>query len=122
MTRRRRRTVTVCTTPGCPELVPGGGRCPTCTREAEQRRGSAAARGYGHRHRTRFRDGVLEREPVCRVCGTAPSTVADHWPIDRRTLQLRGADPDDPIHGRGLCGPCHSRETARDQPGGWNMR
>jgi 5-methylcytosine-specific restriction protein A len=45
---------------------------------------------------------------------------ADHWPLSRRQLAAQGMNPNDPKHGRGLCTPCHSRETARDQPGGWN--
>lgn len=117
----RRKGLTVCTTTGCPELT-SGGRCATCRRNAEQERGTAAQRGYGHEHRERFRPAVLAKHPVCVVCQARPSTVADHWPIDRRTLELRGADPDDPIHGRGLCHPCHSRETAQHQPGGWHQR
>lgn len=127
----QRARMTVCTTPGCPDLVPGGGRCDDCQRQADRRRGSSSARGYGHAHRTRFRAGVLKRHPRCvctdtshghpAPCG-APSEHADHWPIDRRTLQLRGLDPDDPVHGRGLCHGCHSSETAAHQPGGWNTQ
>jgi 5-methylcytosine-specific restriction protein A len=45
---------------------------------------------------------------------------ADHWPLSRRELVEQGLDPDDPKHGRGLCTSCHSRSTAREQPGGWN--
>ncbi|MFD5795612.1 hypothetical protein ACFWIO_19140 [Streptomyces diastatochromogenes] len=52
-------------------------------------------------------------------CGK-PSVHADHWPLSRRELADQGQDPNDPKHGRGLCGPCHSSSTAREQPGGWN--
>lgn len=123
---------TVCSVPRCPEYTDRGGRCPDHRREAEQRRGSARQRGYGKQHETRFRPGVLARDPVCtcpgctscapagdRPCGR-PSVHADHWPLDRRTLTARGLDPDDPQHGRGLCGRCHSSHTAAEQPGGWN--
>jgi 5-methylcytosine-specific restriction protein A len=110
-----------CSTPGCPALVPTGtGRCPHHATQGDAARGTATARGYGHRHRTRFREGVLAREPFCRLCH-APSTDADHWPRSRRELELAGDDPDDPQHGRGLCGPCHSTETAKHQPGGWHV-
>lgn len=115
------RGLRVCPTPGCPELTEGG-RCPTCQTEAARRRGSSAKRGYGRRHRHRFRAGVLAKHPVCQVCRAAPSSEADHHPIDRVTLVLRGLDPDDPVYGRGLCKPCHSKETAVHQPGGWNIR
>lgn len=111
-----------CSTPGCPELVPTPGRCDQCTRESERRRGSAASRGYGTRHTRRFREAVLARQPFCALGCGRPSAHADHYPLDRRTLELRGFDPDDPKHGRGLCARCHSRETAREQPGGWNAR
>jgi 5-methylcytosine-specific restriction protein A len=50
------------------------------------------------------------------------ATVADHWPLSRRELAERGMDPDDPAHGRGLCHGCHSKETAINQPGGFNAR
>jgi len=39
-----------CPTPGCPQMVHGPGRCATCAREAEQRRGSAYRRGYDKAH------------------------------------------------------------------------
>lgn len=125
----RRRALTVCSVPGCPQLTPAG-RCPTHRAEADQQRGTARQRGYGREHQHRFRPGVLARDPHCRCtdqghghstpCGQ-PSVHADHWPLSRRELVARGLDPDDPLHGRGLCHPCHSSETARHQPGGWNQ-
>jgi 5-methylcytosine-specific restriction protein A len=115
------RALRVCSRPGCPNLCEGG-RCPSCRAEAERARGSAAQRGYGHEHETRFRRGVLQRDPICIVCRQAPSSVADHWPIDRRELVRRGLDPNDPKRGRGLCDGCHGRSTAELQPGGWHAR
>lgn len=109
----------VCPTPGCPELVPRG-RCAGCTAQAEQRRGTSTQRGYGRVHRTRFRDKVLARDPICVVCMRRASTVADHYPLSRRELLLRHMNADDPSNGRGLCAACHSAETALNQPGGWN--
>lgn len=110
----------VCNVHRCPNFTDGAPRCDTHTREAERERGTARQRGYGTEHRTRFREGVLAKHPWCTSCHTAPSTVADHWPLDRRTLVERGHDPDDPAHGRGLCASCHGRATAEHQPGGWN--
>lgn len=122
------RAMRVCSSPGCPELVPSG-RCSGCQAAAEAKRGTAAQRGYGHAHRTRFRAGVLGKDPLC-VCvdeahghGPAcliPSTVADHHPLSRRELEAIGADPDDPAHGRGICKGCHDKHTSTAQPGGWN--
>lgn len=124
----RRSGWRVCTVPGCPEFTQGG-RCPEHQRAAEKRRGSARQRGYGGQHETRFRPGVLAKHPTCvctdqqhghgQPCGQ-PSVHADHHPLSRRELEARGLDPNDPQYGRGLCGPCHSSETAKAQPGGWN--
>lgn len=118
-----RRALTPCPAPGCPEVTEGG-RCDNHQRQAERTRGSAARRGYGKKHRQRFRRLVLERDICCVLCRNAGkwtlATVADHWPLSRRELEERGLDPDDPEHGRGLCHDCHSRETARNQPGGFN--
>lgn len=118
-----RRALTTCSTPGCPELT-AGGKCDDCARSAEQQRGSATARGYGKRHRNHFRKTVLERDICCVLCRQAGkwelATVADHWPLSRRELVEQGLDADDPERGRGLCHNCHSKETAKNQPGGFN--
>ncbi|TYB69721.1 holin [Nonomuraea sp. PA05] len=118
-----RRAASVCSTPGCPNLCDGG-RCPECRSAAEKARGSASQRGYGSRHRDRFRTGVLAKHPTCVLCGAARSTVADHHPMDRRELVARGLDPDDPKYGRGLCASCHGKATQANesQKGGWNAR
>lgn len=123
MPRARR----VCPTSGCPNLCDGG-RCVDCRREAERKRGSAAARGYDRKHERTFREAVLLRDPVC-VCVDpghghgpqcmAPSKHADHHPLSRRDLVARALNPNDPKHGRGLCHRCHSKVTAQHQPGGW---
>lgn len=109
-----------CTTPGCARTpLPGTAKCHPCTRP--RARPSAAAQGYNAEHRNRFRAGVLARDPVCVLCRSAPSEHADHWPLSKRELIERGLDDNDPRRGRGLCPPCHSRETAKHQPGGWNQ-
>ena len=110
----------VCSRPGCPQLTEAG-RCSDCDRQADRARGTAAQRGYDATHRTQFREQVLAREPFCRLC-SARSTVADHWPESRRQLVERGANPNDPQHGRGLCASCHGTETTKHQPGGFLQR
>ena len=116
----RRRTLTVCTVSGCPEYTDGG-RCAEHRAQADRARGTAAERGYSGRAWTRSRRAVLRRDPVCVVCQQKPSTVADHHPVSRRDLVAQAVtDPDAPHRMRGVCGPCHSTETARLQPGGWH--
>ena len=109
----------ICNKPGCPNLTPHP-RCDACSAKAEAKRGTAAQRGYSGLAHARFRRAVLRRDRVCVLCHALPSTDADHYPLDRRALVRRGADPNNPDHGRGLCGPCHKKETALRQPGGWN--
>lgn len=124
------RALKVCNVPGCPELT-SGGRCAIHQRQADLARGTSAERGYGSRHRNRFRAGVLAKNPRC-VCpdtghGHGPecgqtSVHADHWPRDRRELVALRLDPDDPRYGRGMCPSCHSKHTVKEQPGGFNAR
>ncbi len=114
------RALKTCSTVGCPELVPKG-RCAVCAREAEARRGTAAQRGYGSSW-TRRRSAFLRRPEnvFCRLCQSV-ATVADHWPRSRRELVAMGVrDPDAEHRLRPLCAPCHGKETAASQPGGWN--
>ena len=124
----RRTAWRVCSTPGCPEYTQHS-KCDQHRREAEQTRGSARQRGYDRVHEELFRRPVLRRDPKCvcteeshghgSPCG-ARSRHADHYPQDRRALVQAGLNPNDPQYGRGLCGPCHSKSTAHEQPGGWN--
>lgn len=112
------RALKVCSRPGCPNLTRSG-RCPACEGEADRRRGTAAERGYTGRGHQAFRRAVLRRDLFCVLCGIQPSTHADHYPIDRRELVLRGENPNDPKHGRGLCASCDSKQTAQRQPTRW---
>lgn len=112
------RAPRVCSVPGCPQLTTAG-RCPDHRRQADQARGTSADRGYRSAGHQAFRAAVLTRDPLCVLCPN-PSTVADHYPLSRRQLVAQQQDPNDPQHGRGMCAPCHGRETAQHQPGGWN--
>ncbi len=113
-------TKRVCNQPGCPTITDTP-RCADHTRAADRARGTSKERGYdtpGHR---RFRRLVLQRDPLCVLCGQV-ATVADHWPVSRRDLEAQGLNPNDPAAGRGLCATCHGRATATTpgQQGGWN--
>ena len=112
----------VCSRHGCPTLYPAteGSRCPTHARQADKARGTPTQRGYTGRGHQTFRTTVLTRDPICTLCHTAQSTVADHYPDSKRDLIEAGLNSNDPARGRGLCKPCHDRETATNQPGGWN--
>jgi 5-methylcytosine-specific restriction protein A len=118
----------VCSTSGCGVLHQGTGRCPSCRADADKKR-RPKGNPYSTRGHQAFREGVLAKHPrcVCRgECGkhdtmcARPSTVADHWPLEREELIAAGMNPNDPRHGRGLCAPCHGGKTARTRPGGWN--
>jgi 5-methylcytosine-specific restriction enzyme A len=112
----------VCSVSGCPEIYPSseGSRCRSHRALADRRRGTAHERGYTGRAHQSFRDTVLVRDPVCVLCCIRLATVADHFPHSKRELIDLGLDSNDPARGRGLCKPCHDRETAASQPGGWN--
>lgn len=107
---------TQCSRPACPNFKP----CPEHASDGERARGTARQRGYGGQHEQRFRRVVLNRDRQCVLCRRVRSTVADHFPRSRRELVRLGLDPNDPQYGRGLCTRCHSSETAKRQPGGWN--
>lgn len=112
----------VCSVSGCPALYDSseGTRCREHRAAAERRRGSSSKRGYASAGHQRFRSAVLERDPICVLCRVRESVQADHYPHGRDDLIRLGLNPDDPARGRGLCTPCHSRETAAAQPGGWH--
>ena len=99
---------TPCGTPRCPAIAGRSGYCAKCQRAYERRRGSSAQRGYGAFHR-RWRAAILRRDPVCKSCGRAPSTVADHI----RPLSWGGDWSED--NGQGLCKPCHDRKTMTER-------
>lgn len=106
-----------CTEPSCPEVHEGTGRCPTHRGRADRKRGTSKQRGYNSEHERRFRAEVLARHPVCVLCNVEPATVADHWPLGKRELMLRGFDSNDSKYGRGLCDSCHSRSTSKRERG-----
>lgn len=113
----------VCSQPGCPTIYDGtDSRCPVHSKSAQRKHWDNTKAYNTKGHRVRFRLGVLKRDPICVLCHVAQSTDADHYPRSRQELVELGLDADDPQYGRGLCGPCHKRETARLQPGGWNQR
>ena len=105
-----------CAKPGCRALVSGPQRYCTAhqravRREVDERRGSAAKRGYDWRWQTVVRPAALSREPLCRSCmersRVTIATEVDHIDGDSRNNASTNL--------RSLCKPCHSRRTAQDQ-------
>jgi 5-methylcytosine-specific restriction protein A len=107
----------------CTELTERG-RCARHRAEGRQasdaRRPNATDRGYGPRWR-RTRAAYIAAHPVCECddpdC-TEPTTDVHH---------LDGLGPTGPRghdwdNLKGLAHVCHSRITAREQPGGFNAR
>jgi 5-methylcytosine-specific restriction protein A len=101
-----------CSTPGCGALVRRG-RCPTHSRAANVRRGSASSRGYGVRWR-RYRRAFLAAHPLCADCDsnnrTTLAVVVDH------IIAHRGWDALfwDPENHQALCVPCHNAKSVRE--------
>lgn len=59
----------------------------------------------------KIRAAVLDRDPICKLCGFLESTTADHK-VDRAD---GGSDDMDNL--QGVCTGCHSSKTARSTAG-----
>jgi len=91
----------------------GQSRCPTHALARQQsydrQRGTPVERGYGADHR-KWRAAILARDPICRACGSEPSTFADHI----RPLSQGGAKLD-LANGQGMCSRCHQAKRGRER-------
>jgi 5-methylcytosine-specific restriction protein A len=119
-----RRALSVCSTPGCPTLTPGG-RCEACQGAARRSRRTHTRAGYNQAW-LRTRKAYLQAHPYCECseCADLPmplrptATEVDH--VDGLgPLGPRGYDW---ANLRSMTKAHHARETARSQPGGWNDR
>jgi 5-methylcytosine-specific restriction protein A len=112
-----------CSRPCCPRLLAYGEQCPDHGEKARKRENDrepkrkAKRRFYQSEAWRLFREDKLEREPICRICGKAPSTCVDHKvPVEERPdLAL------DDENTQGACWSCHSAKTA-SQDGGFGNR
>ena len=104
-----------CATQPCPKLVPRGQtRCDDHEQKHQaddrERRGSAAARGYGARWQ-RYRLDFLRRNPLCVLCkeeGTVTAaTVVDHIVDHKGDERLFWHE----ANHRALCASHHNRRT-----------
>lgn len=111
---------------GCRALVrDGSGYCEAHRKvrqaEVDERRGSAASRGYGAKWRA-YREKYLRAHPLCRVCQgkgfVVAATVVDHVEPHRGDHRLFW----NPANHQPLCGPCHSAKTAAEDGGFGNPR
>jgi 5-methylcytosine-specific restriction protein A len=99
----------------CPKTTAdAGGYCAACRpasgRAEREQRGSSTARGYGYSWQQR-RARIIQRDPVCASCKRAWSTEVDH-------VQPKAqGGTDDETNLQGLCKPCHSTKTAREDGG-----
>lgn len=115
------RAGTACRKPGCPGIVRSG-ICTKCgplrsRSDHDDRRGTAASRGYDHRWR-KLRQMYLAAHPLCVECEriglVTAATDVDHI----RAKRHGGTDDEDNL--QALCHTCHSRKTARER-GNTNM-
>ena len=105
-----------CNWPGCAALTNErfcATHRATSERRREQTRPSARARGYGGDWAT-IRALVLAEEPICRICGVAPSREVDH------IVPLRQGGTHARANLRGLCIRCHRKRHAHSG-GGANL-
>lgn len=107
-----------CTYPGCGVLVhDGSGRCAKHKRaEAkalDDRRGSAASRGYGHKWQ-QARDGFLRANPLCKRHEDrgeiVAATVVDHIVPHKGDMELFWRRS----NWQPLCKRCHDIKTAME--------
>ena len=98
-----------CAHPLCPNLIMEGRYCEEHRHlRWRTRTAPTVARPYDRAQHKRWRLLVLGRDPICKICNTAPSTEADHIvPLD----QGGGWSLD---NGQGLCASCHGRKTREE--------
>ncbi|MBD8650810.1 HNH endonuclease [Rhizobium sp. CFBP 13726] len=103
--------------------MPKGAKCPheqarvvPTQKRNDEVRGTPESRGYD-KDWWRLRHAFLKAHPTCCVCG-AKATHVDHIKSIREAPHLRLAEG----NLRAMCGPCHSRRTARDQSQAWGKR
>jgi 5-methylcytosine-specific restriction enzyme A len=111
-----RKALAPCSVSGCPTLTRTN-RCEKHEREADLKRGTSVERGYDHRWR-KVRAAFIRANPVCQ---DPEGCIADATDVDH----IDGEGPrgdNSPENLRSLCHHHHSRRTAEDQPGGWNLR
>lgn len=96
----------VCSTPNCPEIHQGTGRCPNCRTAHERERGTANARGYGHAHRklrAALAHSVAAGQTTCWRCGQ-PIIPGQLWDLGHRDDRTGYAGPEHQACNRATAG------------------
>jgi 5-methylcytosine-specific restriction endonuclease McrA len=99
----RRRTLSPCNEPGCPELVPHGQRrCAKHKQEFNAARGlkAGARSARDNTSQVRFSRAVKKRDRQCVRCGSSDDLRAHHL------VPVHKGGSDDPANGVTLCGRC----------------
>jgi 5-methylcytosine-specific restriction protein A len=120
------RALKPCVKPGCGRL-----NCSEHTRDQqEERRRFDQGRAADPIRRLYFsavwlttRRIILFRDPICKICGVAFSTVADHKIPARKYVAAHGGDVEsffDESNLQGVCKSCHDAKTAKEC--GWAGR
>lgn len=107
--------LSACRWPRCPNA---GGKAGYCAVHAELHRQAAniplrrSERAfYAGAEWRALRYAVLLRDPICKLCGQARSTQADH------IIPRSQGGPDTMENLRGSCHACHSRRTSDENRG-----
>ena len=111
---------TPCRYPGCPALLAAPGYCDKHLRsirqQQDERRGSAASRGYDTRWR-KARALYLSRHQLCAECRrqgrTVAASVVDHIRPHKGNRTIFW----DERNWQALCKRCHDAKTAREDGG-----
>jgi 5-methylcytosine-specific restriction enzyme A len=118
------RAMQVCARGGCGKLA-SGRFCPEhlLTRREErkqfdQRRSDDPIRKlYSTKGWQATRRLVLYRDPLCKLCKVAFSTIADHVIPARKWIAQHGGELEsffDDSNLQGICKPCHDAKTAKE--------
>lgn len=104
-----KRAARVCNEPGCPNLQP-------CEQHQRKPWQGSVRKGSTRRGRAK-RARILQRDPLCTLCGKNPSTICDH------VIQVAHGAPEDYADVpdellRGICKQCDRIKSAREGAAG----
>lgn len=107
-------SVRYCSAPGCPNLVPVGGKrfCPTHdTARSNPANAKTGDPFYTSRRWRRYRDWYLAASPLCEHCRAAGLTVKADV-VDHIVELSDGGDRFNEDNTQALCNRCHAKKTA----------